>query len=117
MTECTIYHNPRCSKSRQTLALLEERGIACTVVKYLETPPSVASLADIISALGIRPYELLRRKESEFKALNITANTDDAAVIAAMAKHPVLIERPIVVVGNKAAIGRPPESVLAIFDD
>lgn len=116
MTECTVYHNPRCSKSRQTLALLEERGITCTVVKYLETPPSAASLAGIIAALGIRPYELLRRKETEFKALNISPDTDDAAVIDAMVKHPVLIERPIVVAGDKAAIGRPPESVLSIFN-
>lgn len=117
MTECTIYHNPRCSKSRQTLALLEERGIACTVVKYLEAPPSAASLARIIAALGIRPYELLRRKEAEFNALNITPDTNDAAVIDAMVNHPVLIERPIVVVGDKAAIGRPPENVLSIFDE
>lgn len=117
MTECTVYHNPRCSKSRQTLALLEERGIACTVVKYLETPPSAASLAGVIAALGIRPYELLRRKETEFKALNISPDTDDGAVIDAMVKHPVLIERPIVVAGDKAAIGRPPESVLSLFNE
>jgi len=117
MKHCTIYHNPRCSKSRQTLALLEERGIHCHVVKYLDEPPSAETLLGVLEALGLRPYELLRRGESEFKALDITAETSDVVVINAMATHPILIERPIVVVGTRAAIGRPPESVLALFDD
>jgi len=115
MKHCTVYHNPRCSKSRQTLALLEERGVDCEVVKYLETPLSLDVLESIVAALQIRPYDLLRRGESEFRALDITAKTADSVVIDAMLRYPILIERPIVVVGDKAAIGRPPESVLALF--
>ena len=115
MSACTIYHNPRCSKSRQTLALLEERGVACDIINYLETPPSADTLLAVVTALDMRPYELLRRKEPQFKALDITAETPDPTVIDAMVRYPALIERPIVVVGEKAAIGRPPENVLALF--
>lgn len=111
-----IYHNPRCSKSRQTLALLEERGETPQVVEYLKTPPDAATLKRILKALGLAPRALMRRQEEPYKTLGLdnAALTDDQ-LIAAMVEHPILIERPIVVADGKAAIGRPPESVLAIL--
>ncbi len=111
-----IYHNPRCSKSRATLALLEERGIEPDIVRYLETPPSAEELNDSLAMLGRSPRELIRRGESEYKELGLNDPAlDDAALVAAMVEHPRLIERPIVVAGGKAAVGRPPESVLGIL--
>lgn len=110
----TIWHNPRCSKSRQTLALLEEKGITPTIRKYLEDAPSAAEINDVLQKLGKAPLELMRTKEAEFKELSLKGASDDA-LIAAMASHPKLIERPVVIEGEKAAIGRPPESVLALF--
>ncbi len=110
----TIYHNPRCSKSRQTLALLEERGVSHSVVQYLETPPSVDELRAIITMLGISARDLMRKKDAAEAGLDDPALSDDA-LIRAMVEHPIVIERPIVVAGNKAAIGRPPESVLDIL--
>lgn len=110
----TIYHNPRCSKSRETLQLLHDRGLAPRVIEYLDTPPTLNELKKIIDLLGIKPAELLRRKEPEFKLAQLD-NASDAEILRAMTAHPVLIERPIVVAGNKAAIGRPPESVLTIL--
>jgi len=112
----TIYHNPRCSKSRQTLQLLTERGVAPRVVNYLDTPPDRAELERILNLLGIEPRELMRRKEDEYAALGL----DDpalsrAALIDAMVRHPRLIERPIVIAGKRAVIGRPPEKVLEIL--
>src|SRR5690606_18520446 len=111
-----IYHNPRCSKSRQTLALLEEQGTAPQVVEYLKTPPDAATLRNILAALGIGPRDLMRRNEDVYKTLGLDdpALSDDE-LIAAMIANPILIERPIVMTGNKAAIGRPPESVLEIL--
>lgn len=110
----TIYHNPRCSKSRQTLALIEEKGITPEIVEYLETPPSQAKLKGIISALGVSPKDIIRKKEA--KEEGVDANVlNDADLIKAMAEHPRIIERPIVVSGDKAAMGRPPENVLAIL--
>ena len=112
----TIYHNPRCSKSRQTLALLEERGIAPGVVDYLKTPPSVAELKTILEILGLRPRDLIRKGEPLYGELGLKdRDLDDEALIALMVANPILIERPIVVSGGKAAIGRPPESVLEIL--
>ena len=106
----TIYHNPRCSKSRQTLALLEERGIAPRVVDYLKTPPSVAELKTILKILGLRPRDLIRKGEPLYGELGLKdRDLDDEALIALMVANPILIERPIVVSGGKAAIGRPPE--------
>ena len=109
----TIYHNPRCSKSRQTLALLQEKGIEPTVVEYLKTPPSAADVTDILAKLGMEPRDLMRKKEAPYKENNLA---DDAlsrdALIAAMVENPILIERPIVLANGKAAIGRPPEAVL-----
>jgi arsenate reductase len=112
----TIYHNPRCSKSRQTLALLEERGISPRVVDYLKTPPSAAELKTILKKLGLRPRDLMRKSEPLYAELGLKdRDLDDAALIALMVANPILIERPIVVSGGKAALGRPPESVLEIL--
>ena len=112
----TIYHNPRCSKSRQTLALLEERGISPRVVDYLKTPPSAAELKAILKKLGLRPRDLMRKGEPLYAELGLKdRDLDDDALIALMVANPLLIERPIVVSGGKAAIGRPPESVLEIL--
>ena len=112
----TIYHNPRCSKSRETLRLLRDRGVEPDVVEYLKTPPDAATLERLLGQLGLEPRELMRLKEPPYRELGL----DDPAksrgeLIAAMVENPVLIERPIVVVGNKAAIGRPPETVLTIL--
>lgn len=116
MSACQIYHNPRCSKSRQTLALLEEKGISPEVVLYLETPPSPAELAAVLKKLGVGARELLRKGEDEYKALGLdNASLAEADLIAAMVAHPKLIERPIVVKGSKAVLGRPPENVLALL--
>lgn len=112
----TIYHNPRCSKSRATLALLEEKGVTPDVVLYLETPPSAEELDKILKALGKEPREVMRTKEEPYKALSLADDSlSREALIKAMVDNPILIERPIVVKGSKAAIGRPPESVLEIF--
>ena len=116
MTELTLYHNPRCSKSRGALELLEQRGLAPTVVLYLETPPSAAELEQIVSLLGIQPRQLLRTGEDDYKTLNLADPTlTDADIINAMAAHPKLIERPILIAGDTAVIGRPPEKVLEIL--
>ncbi|MGB3021113.1 MAG: arsenate reductase (glutaredoxin) [Methyloceanibacter sp.] len=112
----TIYHNPRCAKSRQTLALLEAKGIAPRIVDYQKTPPSAAELKSILKALGLKPRDLLRQGEPLYAELGLKhRDLDDDALIALMVANPILIERPIVVSGNKAALGRPPESVLAII--
>lgn len=111
-----IYHNPRCSKSRQTLALLEEKGIAPEIVEYLKTPPAAAELSEILAMLGMEPRELMRKKEAPYKEQNLADEGKSRdELIAAMAATPVLIERPIVIANGKAAIGRPPESVLEIL--
>ena len=116
MTDLTLYHNPRCSKSRGALELLEARGLTPTVVRYLETPLNAAQLRDLLSKLGIGARELLRTGEDEYKTLNLAdASLSDDDVIAAMAAHPKLIERPILVAGDKAMIGRPPEKILEIL--
>lgn len=112
----TIYHNPRCGKSRQTLQLLKERGVEPEVIEYLKTPPNAEELDDILQKLGMQPRELMRKKEAEYKANGLDdAALDRAALIAGMVNHPILIERPIVIANGKAAIGRPPETVLAIL--
>ncbi|MCQ2028512.1 arsenate reductase (glutaredoxin) [Stutzerimonas zhaodongensis] len=116
MTELTLYHHPRCSKSRGALELLEQRGLAPKIVRYLETPPSVTELERIVARLGIDPRQLLRTGEDEYKTLGL-ANPmlTDADIIEAMANHPKLIERPILIAGDAAVIGRPPEKVLEIL--
>ena len=112
----SIYHNPRCSKSRQTLALLEARGISPDIVLYLDTPPSSAALKKLLKQLGISARELLRKGEEAYKTNHLKdPSLSDDALIAAMTKFPKLIERPIVIANNKAALGRPPENVLDIL--
>ena len=112
----TIYHNPRCSKSRQTLALLEDRGVAPQVVHYLETPPDAATLERLLGLLGLGARDLMRRKEAPYKELGLAEpGLAEAELIRAMVENPILIERPIVVAGNRAALGRPPEAVLDIL--
>lgn len=116
MTELTLYHNPRCSKSRGALELLEARGLAPTIVRYLETPPDAATLAQLLGKLGIGARQLLRTGEDEYKALDLANPAlSDAQLIGAMVEHPKLIERPILVAGDKAVVGRPPEKVLEIL--
>jgi len=112
----TIYHNPRCSKSRQTLALLEERGLAPQVVLYLDTPPDAPTLQALLAKLGISARDLLRKGEDEYKANNLAdPGLSEQQLIDAMVRFPKLIERPIVVNGSRAALGRPPEAVLDIL--
>lgn len=111
----TIYHNPRCSKSRQTLALLQEKGIAPRVVEYLKTPPDAATLRAVLDKLGLSPRQLMRTKEQAYKDLGLKDVSDDDALIQAMVDNPILIERPIVLANDKAALGRPPEKVLEIL--
>jgi arsenate reductase len=112
----TIWHNPRCSKSRQTLALLEERGISPIVRLYLDDAPSTSEVAEVLEQLGIKPWELLRQGEKVFKELGLDKDAADEALIEAMSANPILIERPIVINGRDAALGRPPESVMRLFD-
>jgi arsenate reductase len=115
MTAIQILHNPRCSKSRQTLALLEEKGIAPEIIKYLDTPPSASELKTILTKLGFSARELLRKGEEDYKKLNLKdPDLSEQALIEAMVNHPKLIERPIVIHNDKARVGRPPESVLDI---
>jgi arsenate reductase len=110
----TIYHNPRCGKSRQTLALLRERGLEPKVVEYLETPPSAAELKTILAMLGMSAQELMRKKEAAAAGID-PGKLSEGRLIEAMVRNPIVIERPIVVSGNKAAIGRPPEAVVRIL--
>ncbi|WP_462154814.1 arsenate reductase (glutaredoxin) [Pseudoalteromonas piscicida] len=111
-----IYHNPRCSKSRETLALLESNGVNPTVIEYLKTPIDNDTLANLLSKLGFSSaHQLVRSKETLYKELGLSKDSDEAALRTAMLENPKLIERPIVVKGDKAAIGRPPESVLDIL--
>lgn len=112
----TIYHNPRCSKSRQTLKLLVEHDIQPRIVEYLETPPNAETLTYIMNLLGLEPRQLMRTGEPVYKENDLgNENLTRAELVAAMVEHPILIERPIVVAGDRARIGRPPESVLEII--
>jgi len=112
----TIYHNPRCSKSRQTLALIEENNVQAEVVLYLETPPSAAEIESLLGKLGIGARQLLRKGEDAYKENDLKNQAlTDTQLIAAMAEFPKLIERPIVVKGDKAVLGRPPENVLGLI--
>lgn len=114
--DVTIYHNPRCSKSRETLSLLKEKGVEPQVVLYLDTPPDAATLRSLIAMLGLdSPRALMRSKEDLYKELKLADEKRDEALIEAMVKHPKLIERPLVVAGGKARIGRPPQAVLDIL--
>lgn len=112
----TIYHNPRCSKSRQTLELLHERDIETDIIEYLKTPPNKAELEQLLDMLGLEPRQLMRTKEAEYKELGLDDESlSREALIEAMIANPKLIERPIVIHDGKAAIGRPPEKVLDIL--
>jgi arsenate reductase len=116
MSKFTIYHNPRCSKSRNTLALLEERGVSPDIVLYLETPPDRKQIMNLLSMLGMSAGDLVRRGEQDYKSCGLDRNSTDEEIVNAMATHPKLIERPIVVKGKKAVLGRPPENVLELID-
>ncbi len=111
-----IYHNPRCSKSRQTLQLLESNGIEAEVVDYLKTPPDAATLSELLELLGVEPRDLIRDGEAEYRQLGLDDPTlSRQQLIQAMVEHPKLIQRPIVVNNGRAALGRPPEAVLELF--
>lgn len=112
----TIYHNPRCSKSRETLNLLQSKNIEPSVVEYLKTPLSHEQISALVSQLGFNSArDLMRIKEEQYKALNLKDENSESVLIDAMVNHPKLIERPIVVNNNKAALGRPPENVLSVL--
>lgn len=114
--QVTIWHNPRCSKSREALALLRGRGIEPTIVEYLKAPPDRAEIARVLGLLAIAPRDLMRRGEPAYKARNLAdPSLGDDALIDALAAEPVLIERPVVLAGGRAALGRPPEKVLEIL--
>lgn len=115
MTKVKIWHNPMCSKSRATMALLVENGVDPVVMDYQKTPPTAQELLRVIETLNIRAIDIVRTGETEFKASGLNGDSSEAELIAAMVATPKLIERPIVLNGNKAAIGRPPESVLKIL--
>ena len=116
MSDFNILHNPRCSKSRQTLELLQENGVEPTIVKYLEAPPSEQEIGNIVKLLGVSPRDILRKKEAEYKEAGLD-NTElsDKEVISLMVQYPKVIERPIVYSNKAAAVGRPPENVLNII--
>ena len=112
----TIYHNPRCSKSRKTLALLRHKGIEPEIIEYLVNPPSAAKLSEILNLLGMKPRDLMRQKEASYTQLELDDESlSREALIEAMVDYPILIERPIVLANGKAALGRPPEAVEAII--
>lgn len=111
-----IYHNPRCSKSRATLALLEARGIDLEVVEYLKTPPSAAELEQLLARLGRPARDIVRANEPEFESSGVSLDAPETELLALIAEHPKLLERPIVEVGRHARIGRPPEAVLELFE-
>jgi arsenate reductase (glutaredoxin) len=111
-----IWHNPRCSKSRQTLALLRERGLEPEVREYLVHPPTVAELEDVLGKLGLEPHELMRTKETAYRELQLSPGKPRQTLLRAMHDTPILIERPVVIRGRRAALGRPPEQVTALFE-
>ncbi len=111
----TIWHNPRCSKSRQALAIIEGSGMAFSVRKYLDEAPSIAELEIALTALDLKPIDMMRKGEARFKDLGLSKDSDDQALLIAMAQNPILIERPIVFQGERAMIGRPPENVSAFL--
>ena len=116
MKNVKIWHNPRCSKSRNAIALLEEKGVDAEIVKYLDTPPSKEELVEMLKMLGLSTRELMRTKESIYKELGLQDVMDEDTLIDAMVANPKLIERPIVIKDGKAAIGRPLENIVALLD-
>jgi len=115
MANVTIWHNPRCSKSRNAVALLDEQGVEAKVVKYLDTPPTEEEIVDVLRMLGLSARELMRTKEDVYKELGLKDVSDENALISAMVENPKLIERPIVIKDGKAAIGRPIENIVEIL--
>ncbi|MEJ2414040.1 MAG: arsenate reductase (glutaredoxin) [Sulfurimonas sp.] len=115
MKNITIWHNPRCSKSRQALALLDENGCEKEVIKYLEQTPNKSEIKKVLAMLGISPRELMRTKEDIYKKLDLKNENNEEKLIEAMAENPKLIERPIIIKGNKAIIARPPEKALELL--
>lgn len=112
MNQPIIYHNPRCSKSRQALKILQDHGLTPIIIEYLKTPPDVNDLKQILNKLNLSPRELLRNNEPEYKENQLDDNNlSDEEIVQAISKHPILMQRPIVILGNKAIIGRPPEKV------
>lgn len=111
MHDITIWHNPRCSKSRNAINLLEEKNINADVVKYLENSPSIEEIKNVLSLLGMGAKELMRKGESVYKELNLAEVNDEAKLIETMAQNPILIERPVIIRGNKAVIARPIENL------
>lgn len=110
-SKVTIYHNPRCTKSRQTLQLIRDAGVEPEIVEYLKSPPTTAEIDAILKKLKLEPLEAMRRKEAVYSELGLSSDTSREDAISAMAENPILIERPIVVRGRQAVIGRPPENV------
>lgn len=117
MSTITIWHNPRCSKSRAVNTLLEEQGVEAEVVKYLEEDLTISQLKELLAMLGIEPRELMRTKEAIYRELNLKEESDPQKLIEAMLAHPKLIERPIVIKGDKAVIGRPIEKVIDLLSE
>ncbi len=118
MAKVTIWHNPRCSTSRSTLSLLEQHGLDPEIVEYLKTPPSVEELKSVLKKLRMKPRDLMRKKEALYKELGLDDEAlSDDRLVQAMAENPILIERPVVLFGQRAALGRPPENVLDLFTD
>ncbi len=115
MSEVTIYHNPRCSQSRETLELLQSRGIEPTIVEYILNPPSIGEIQNILNLLDMQPHDLMRTNEAEYKDNKLNPAMSDEELIRAMIIHPKLIQRPIVLANGKAEIGRPPEMILRIL--
>jgi len=115
MTTITIWHNPRCAKSRTALALLEERGVKPTQVRYLETPPNEGEIRHTLSLLGVSAIDLMRHGEPTFKELNLSSDTPEDELISAMVSNPILIERPLIISATQAVIGRPPEDALTLL--
>ena len=115
MSTVKIYHNPRCSKSRQTLEIIHQQGLKPEIIKYLETPPTVKEIELVLSMLKLEPKQLMRKNETEYKQFFTEESLNRDQLIELMHKYPKVIERPIVLSNNKAVIGRPPESVLDIL--
>ncbi len=111
----TIWHNPRCSKSRQTLQLLRDRGFEPVEVDYQKNPPSIDEISNVLNLLNIAPRDLMRKSQEIYRELNLENEKDETRLIEAMFHHPILIERPVVINGDKASLGRPPEAVLSIL--
>lgn len=115
MSTYKIWHNPRCAKSRQTLAILEEKGIQADVFRYLDETQTVSAIKEVLKKLGMSARELMRTTEDDYKTLNLKDEVDENKLIEAMVNYPKLIQRPIVIKGDKAVLGRPPEKVLELF--